>query len=706
MKQPFGRGRSAVLSTLLTCSLVACGGGDGAPSSRTVVAVADTLTIAPGQSGNLLANDTLDGGSVTAGTPGNVSFSVTTGTPPAGVIVTDGSVAVAANALPGTYSFSYQICETANSANCASAAVQITVPPSAIVAAADSFNLPVGSSGDVLANDTLAGAAASATTVVATATTTPLPAGITLSAGGLVSVGTGAIAGTYPLNYSICQTLVPTNCATSTVTVTVPAMGLLTGRAVDSATGLGVNGVTVRAGSATATTDASGNFSMPNVPTGDRVTVVFDSATHAESARVAAVQATGSTDVQVRLVRVAATAVVDVATGGTVTVASTTAQVTLPANGVQRADGSVPTGNMTVDVTPIDPASDSAVMPGDFTTLVSGTPTPIESFGALNVRLTDASGAPLNLRAGQTATLRIPMTSRNASVPTTIPLFYFDNASGRWIQEGTATLAGNGANPYYEGTVGHFSTWNADQIYNTVRISGCVADAAGVRIGGAFVASDGVDYTGTTSTVADNNGNFVLAIRKDSAAAVTGLSGDKLTNTLRVGPYSADTDLPNCLALGQAGAGITMKLTWGQQPDDLDSHLFAPDGSHVYFGNKGNLVATPFANLDVDDTSSYGPEVVTVTRLMVGTYKYSIRNYSGYSNGSISASGAHVELNIPGRAVELFAPPTGESSSTNWWNLFELDVDASCNVSVRRVGTFTSTSPSAPSAAPVYCTVH
>jgi len=578
-----------------------------------------------------------------------------------------------------------------------------TAPPPAIVAVADTFNLTVGSSGDVLANDKLGADAASATTVVASAVTA-LPGGVTLSAGGVLAVGTGAVAGTYPLEYRICQTAVPSNCTTSTVTVTVPALGLLIGRAVDAATGAGVPDVAVSAGAATATTDANGNFNLANVAPGDRVTVLFTSSTHVESARISSVSASASTDVQIRLVRVATSALVDVAAGGTVTVAGSPAQVALPANGVQRADGSVPTGNMSVAVTPIDPASDSAVMPGDFTTLASGAATPIESFGALNVRLTDAAGAALNLRPGQAATLRIPVASRNGTVPATIPLFYFDNATGRWVQEGSATLAGSGANRYYEGTVAHFSTWNADQVYNTVLVSGCVANDVGVPVAGALVGSDGVDYTGTSSALTDAAGNFTIAIRKSSVATLAGLAGGKLTNTLRVGPFEQDQTLPACLALSQAGAGITMKLTWGQLPDDLDSHLFAPDGSHVYFSSKGNLVTAPFANLDVDDTSSYGPEVVTLTRLMVGTYKYSVNNYSGYSEGSITASGARVELNIPGRTLELFVPPTGETASTDWWNLFEFDVDASCNVTVRRIGTFSSTEPTAGSATPMYCT--
>jgi hypothetical protein len=576
--------------------------------------------------------------------------------------------------------------------------------PVAVVAVADSFNLTAGTSGDVLANDTLGGVAASASTVVASATAA-LPAGISLNAGGVVSVSGSAVGGAYPIGYRICETAVPANCASSIVTVTVPVSvaGLVTGRAVDAATGVGVAGVTVSAGAASTSTDASGNFSLTGAPTGERVTVLFRSDAYAESARVAAVSASGSTDVQVRLLGVAATVAIDAAAGGSAGVAGSTALVVLPPASVQRADGSVPTGNMRVALTPINAAADSAVMPGDFTTLAAGVAAPIESFGALNVRLTDSAGAALNLRPGQSATVRIPLASRNAVVPASIPLFYFDNASGRWVQEGTATLVGSGAAAYYEGTVTHFSTWNADQVYNTVRVSGCLASAAGVPAALAQVISDGVDYTGTSSTLTDANGNFRVAIRKDSVATLTGVSGGKLTNTVRVGPYAADAALPACLALGQAGAGVTMKLTWGADPGDLDSHLFAPNGSHVYYGSKGSLLAEPFANLDVDDTSSYGPEVVTLTRLMVGTYKYSVYNYSGYNQGAITAAGARVELNIPGRTLELYVPPAGETDQTDWWNLFEFDVDASCGITVRRVGAFSSVSPATASSTPVYC---
>lgn len=694
----------ALVATALVAMLAACGGGGDEPPV-VVTAAADAISVNGGSSGQLLANDRIGDAVATTGAGGNATFTLTSGALPAGVAVDNGVVSVATTAVPGVVNLSYRLCLASDGNNCATATAAVTIPAPPIVAVADSFNLAAGNSADVLVNDTLAGAPATAGTVTVSAVNPP-PTGITLDSTGLVTVDNTASAGSHAVSYRICQTVAATNCAAAVATVSVPALGALTGRAIDSATTLGVPDVRVSVGSLTVTTDANGAFSISGVPAAERVTVRFDAATHAESARIARVLPAANTDVQARLVRVGATADVDVASGGTVTMPASTARVQLAGGSVQRADGSLPSGAMQVQITPIDPASDTAVMPGDFTASVGGVATPIDSFGALNVRLADAGGAALNLRAGQSATIRIPVASRDPNPPATIPLFYFDGSSGRWVQDGTATLAGSGANSYYEGTVSHFSTWNADQLSSTVQISGCVADAAGNRVAGATIGSDGVDYSGTSSTITDNAGNFTVGIRLNSSATLVALSGNLLSNTLRVGPYSADATLTDCLMLSESGAGVTMKLTWGAAPDDLDSHLYTPSGAHIYYSSRGSLLSAPFANLDVDDTSSYGPEVVTLVKLMVGTYKYAVHNYSGYNAGPIAASGARVELSIPGRAVELFAAPAvGETSDSGYWQLFELDVDARCNVSVRRVNAYSPSAPANPPAGtPVYCT--
>lgn len=79
-------------------------------------------------------------------------------------------------------------------------------------------------------------------------------------------------------------------------------------------------------------------------------------------------------------------------------------------------------------------------------------------------------------------------------------------------------------------------------------------------------------------------------------------------------------------------------LTWGDSPRGLDSHLtYYVEGEqkcHVSYINKtGNYDGKTIAKLDLDDTSSYGPETVTITldASLVengGEFRYSVHNFT------------------------------------------------------------------------------
>lgn len=698
MKTNKRRQLAAALAVLAVLS--GCGGGDGGPTPMT--AAADTLALGTGQTGSVLANDTVGGAAARAGAGGNATVSFS-GALPQGVTVADGVLGVARGAVPGSYTLAYQLCETAAPSHCATGSVALTVAVPPIAAAADTLSLGAGETASVLTNDQLDGVTAAAATVAVTTAGT-WPAGVTLGSDGQLTAGSTAAVGATTLAYRICQIAAPTNCADGSVNLSVVSRVAVSGRVVDGLTGAPLPGIAVAVGARTTTTDAQGRFNLAGVSPTARATVSFSGAGYSEGARIVSIGDGGASEVLARLLPVTATAVLDAGSGGTVGNAAGTARVVLPAASLARADGSALTGNATVSVTAIDPSLDSSLMPGDYTTLSGGNAVPIESFGAIGVQITDAAGQPANLRAGQTATIRIPFGSRSAAAPATIALFHFDMASGRWQQEGSATLQGTGAGRYYEGTVSHFSVWNADRISETVWVNGCVAGNAGTRVTGATITSDGIDYSGTSSAVSGANGVFRIAVRANSLATLIGLQGTLLTNTLRVTSGGAEMTLPDCLVLAANANGVSIKLTWGAAPSDLDSHLWTPSGTEVYYGSKGQLAAAPFANLDVDDTSSFGPEVVTITKLMVGTYKYAVRNYSGHADGPMAASGARVELVLPGGRTELFVPPaSGETAATDYWTLFDLTVDAQCNVTVTRTEAYTATPASMPAATPVYC---
>ena len=123
---------------------------------------------------------------------------------------------------------------------------------------------------------------------------------------------------------------------------------------------------------------------------------------------------------------------------------------------------------------------------------------------------------------------------------------------------------------------------------------------------------------------------------------------------------------------------IRIVLTWGSSPSDLDSHITGPrpdDGRfHVYYSNRNfDYDGLTYCNLDVDDTSSYGPETVTIYNQTDGLYRYSIHDYSNrYSDTStiMSNSGATVRVYFGSTLAQTFYVPTNTIGTL--WTVFEL----------------------------------
>jgi len=120
-------------------------------------------------------------------------------------------------------------------------------------------------------------------------------------------------------------------------------------------------------------------------------------------------------------------------------------------------------------------------------------------------------------------------------------------------------------------------------------------------------------------------------------------------------------------------------LTWGATPSDLDSHLTGPTtgGSrfHVYFGNSTySEGGTSYADLDVDDTSSFGPETTTIHVQITGVYRFSVHNWSnsGQSGSTVlSNSGAQVRVYRSSGLVATFNVPLGQTGTL--WTVFEMN---------------------------------
>lgn len=390
-------------------------------------------------------------------------------------------------------------------------------------------------------------------------------------------------------------------------------------------------------------------------------------------------------------------------TGGTVNLANSTAQVIIAPNSLKRVDGQPIQGNVNVSFALINTAQEVRNMPGDLATQVNNTRAPLESFGAMVVDLRDSTGAKVELIANQLANIRIPLMARGIA-PATIPLYYFDPTRGYWLQDGNQTLTlqmDNNGNRFYTGNSSTLNVVNADIPYQTTNVAGCLADSSGKRIANAQILLEGKDYSGYTITNTNNNGEFSAAAKQNSIVLINGQANSLRSNTVEHTVLASNSTLNDCLVLTEPSQNITVRLTWGQNPDDIDSHMLAPDGSHVSYSAQGALLQHPFINLDVDDTTSYGPEVITLSKLMVGDYHYFVHNYSGTSNPGIFGSPIKVELNTM-KGTQIFTP-TSNTGESFYWSAFKIKVAENCDITVTPTKQWLNSEPTVSPSAIKYC---
>ena len=184
----------------------------------------------------------------------------------------------------------------------------------------------------------------------------------------------------------------------------------------------------------------------------------------------------------------------------------------------------------------------------------SGASGALETYGMIAVELFSISGQRLQIAAGSDATIHIPVdASQLANAPATIPLWYFDEVAGYWVEEGSATLE----NGEYVGTVDHFSFWNCDAFSVDAQICGSVEDANGNAFPFAEVTITTANATTTGTTGSD--GSFCTYIPADQT--ITFEISDQCGNVLMTqtaGPFSANSSNTAVLVANQTANTVTV----------------------------------------------------------------------------------------------------------------------------------------------------
>jgi uncharacterized repeat protein (TIGR01451 family) len=195
---------------------------------------------------NVVANDNVNGFAALLGAGGNATIGQS-GTWASGITLNTatGAISVASSVRPGSYPVSYQLCDLNTPANCQTMSDTITVSASILPmpdigsGSAGSVQSPIA---NVAANDTANGSPAllgGGSPNVTVSQFGVWPTGITLNpVTGAIRTGASVQPGTYSVQYQLCDTNTPINCATATASFTLAAS-----MAPQSETGTGVSGV-------------------------------------------------------------------------------------------------------------------------------------------------------------------------------------------------------------------------------------------------------------------------------------------------------------------------------------------------------------------------------------------------------------------------------------------------------------------------------
>ena len=236
-------------------------------------------------------------------------------------------------------------------------------------------------------------------------------------------------------------------------------------------------------------------------------------------------------------------------------------------------------------------------------------------------------------------------------------------------------------------------------------VTGIVTNAlTGQPIAGATVRVDG----SAVSATSQSNGRFVLAGAPSGSRTLRTTANGFITETRNVTIVAGGTtEQAIALTPGRPGGEITIVMTWGGQPSDLDAHLSGPDRSggrfHVYFANASEPFSNPYATLDVDDVASFGPETITIARdsttglFAAGEYRYWVHNFS--ESPEFNVSEARVTVNSGGAQLDSFDVPGG-AGGLDIWRVVNLTIDTAGNVSLTPVQSFATGFSTDPFAVP------
>jgi len=208
-------------------------------------------------------------------------------------------------------------------------------------------------------------------------------------------------------------------------------------------------------------------------------------------------------------------------------------------------------------------------------------------------------------------------------------------------------------------------------------IIGTVSDATnGNSISGATVKL--IQGSTTLSTkITGTDGTYSFTNVSAGSYSLTAEKSGYISSTKSVTVSFAETRTVH-FSLSPASGSIVFRivLEWGELPEDLDAHLIK--GSyHIYWDYMGSENSPPYATLDVDNTTGYGPETITIYKLNNDYCKYYVFNYSGYNYGDIDIKNSMATVKVYSGTSLIKSYSIPSTGNGFYWYVFDINSSGS-----------------------------
>ena len=370
-------------------------------------------------------------------------------------------------------------------------------------------------------------------------------------------------AGTYSVKYNVKDSAGNVADEVSRVVIVNEIVaietGSLVGRVLDIS-GNAISNATIQVGSLTRSSDANGNFSFNELNVSNRVIVNASKADYLNNSKIVQIQKDLETTTTIVLAQESGSRFSS--SDETTVEGSGGGALTLPADIYVDREGNSFSGEVELSLNyyPISTPQGREMFPGNFDAINSanerGT---LRSYGFVTMSLQDSSGNPLGINGR--ANITIPADLSLGTPPATIPLWYYDEDRGIWVEDGVATY--DEATQSYQGAITRIAVYNLDVFMNSGNLKVCVEDINGTKLSGAYVrlenpSTNWFSNVGPTNSTGYMNilnvmGNINLNL---SAYLSDGRYGIYNNNPVVVTP-SVNNELPSCIVVADGNATLT-----------------------------------------------------------------------------------------------------------------------------------------------------